>query len=270
MKPSARFRRRAVHGIMAILLAGAATRADDLTTRDGKVYKGYKVLGHDAGYVTIMYADGGGKIPLSQLPDELQKKYNYDPAEAAAAIKATVNADQRDRLAIASEANRHQQQMASGNQTLAVNGSPVVDSAKTSEPVAPSSPTTALPEDAIGFDEVETLIPKMLDLEDELRDLQGYGRSENAQKVADDNKALGELLDQGKKLERQLSMDMVKGPRMSAEEIATMKGQVATTEAELVHLREDVGTGKGAYPHMISADEHSLWLMKLKLQYANN
>ena len=69
-------------------------KADDLTTRDGKVYKNYKVMSHDDAYLTILYADGGGKIPLGNLPDALQKQYGYDPAKATAALKASDAADQ--------------------------------------------------------------------------------------------------------------------------------------------------------------------------------
>lgn len=61
--------------------------ASDLTTRDGKVYKDFKILSHDAGFITIIYADGGGKIPLSNLPEALQIQYHYDPTKAAAFAK---------------------------------------------------------------------------------------------------------------------------------------------------------------------------------------
>jgi len=69
-------------------LAGGTLAADDLVTRDGTTYSDYTVTGHDAGYLTIVYADGDGKVRLSDLPDALQKQYGYDPAKAKAAVAA--------------------------------------------------------------------------------------------------------------------------------------------------------------------------------------
>src|ERR1700734_1303070 len=86
--------------------------AEDLVTRDGTVYHDYKVLSHDAGYLTIMDSDGGGKIPLSNLPDDLQKKYGYNKQQADAAVQAAIEQDRQDRQAIAREQAAHQQQLA--------------------------------------------------------------------------------------------------------------------------------------------------------------
>lgn len=92
-----------------LLVAIGLVRADDLTTRDGKVYKGYKVLSHDAGFITIIYADGGGKIPLSNLPDALQKQYGYDPAKEAAAEKAAEADWKASQAALQAERERAKQ-----------------------------------------------------------------------------------------------------------------------------------------------------------------
>jgi len=78
-------------------------RGEDLVTRDGTVYHDYKVLSHDAGYLTIMDSDGGGKIPLSNLPDDLQKKYGYNKQQADAAVQATIAQDRLDRQALTKE-----------------------------------------------------------------------------------------------------------------------------------------------------------------------
>ncbi len=98
---------------------GLLAHADDLVTRDGTVYHDYKVLGHDAGFLTIMYSDGGGKIPLSNLPDDLQKKYGYNKQAADAAVQAAVAQDRQDRQAIAQEEAQHQQQIAAHAQSQA-------------------------------------------------------------------------------------------------------------------------------------------------------
>jgi hypothetical protein len=83
-----------VLGLMTCLSAA------DLVTRQGKVYHNYKVIDHDDGFVTILYSDGGGKIPLKDLPDDLQKQYGYDPAKAAAFVKQFYEADAQQRLAV--------------------------------------------------------------------------------------------------------------------------------------------------------------------------
>ena len=85
---------------------------EDLVTRDGTVYHDYKVLSHDAGYLTIMYSDGGGKIPLSNLPDDLQKQYGYNQQQADAFVQASIAQDRLDKQAIAKEEEAHQHQMA--------------------------------------------------------------------------------------------------------------------------------------------------------------
>ena len=61
--------------------------ADDITTSDGKVYKGATILKHDAATATILYADGGATLEIAKLSPELQKKLGYDPAKAAEAVK---------------------------------------------------------------------------------------------------------------------------------------------------------------------------------------
>ena len=100
------------------ILALATVQAEDLKTRDGKVYHDYKVLGHDAGYLTILYSEGGGKIPLSELPDDLQKKYGYDKAQADAFVQATIEQDRKDRAALATERNHAAQKRAADAATM--------------------------------------------------------------------------------------------------------------------------------------------------------
>lgn len=117
--------------------------ADDLTTRDGTVYKNYTVLSHDDGFLTIMYADGGGKIPLSNLPDALQKQYGYDPAKCAAAVKATEDADRAEAMAVAKA--RTQASVASSS--APTNVQPAIPPAQTTKPVAPAYDKTLLTEE---------------------------------------------------------------------------------------------------------------------------
>ena len=61
----------------------------EITTLDGKSYKGVSVQRVDPDGLMIGYAAAGGGISLSKikfknLPTDLQRRYNYDPDKAAA------------------------------------------------------------------------------------------------------------------------------------------------------------------------------------------
>jgi thioredoxin-related protein len=61
------------------------------TTSTGLTYHDVKVVRVEADAVTIVHADGGGRIRISTLPPDLQKLFNYDPVAAgksAAAFQA--------------------------------------------------------------------------------------------------------------------------------------------------------------------------------------
>ncbi len=49
-------------------------------TTDGKTYQDVKVEKIQEGYVTIIYADGGARIPISTLPEEVQRELEYNSA----------------------------------------------------------------------------------------------------------------------------------------------------------------------------------------------
>ena len=79
-------------GLLCLLilatLCGLTARAEDWTTTDGTKYEDVKVLKYDALTVTILDADGGASVPLEKLPGDLQRKFEYDPAKAKAAMAA--------------------------------------------------------------------------------------------------------------------------------------------------------------------------------------
>jgi hypothetical protein len=83
---------------LALLLAifflgGMLLQAEDWTTIDGKVYHQIRVIKVEPDAVTILHRDGGALIPLIMLPEELQKKFNYDASVAKAAADARQQAD---------------------------------------------------------------------------------------------------------------------------------------------------------------------------------
>lgn len=99
---------KAVLLLLALGLLLLPLRAEDWTTTTGETYKNVKVLSHDAAYVTILHEDGGGKIPLSTLSPDIQKRFDYDPAKAAQAIAAADAKEKQNRLALAQEKARIQ------------------------------------------------------------------------------------------------------------------------------------------------------------------
>ncbi len=66
--------------LMSWALFGLAS-AEDWNVH-GHIYHGVTIIKHDAVYVTILCDDGGARIAMTDLPSDLQKKLNYDPAAA--------------------------------------------------------------------------------------------------------------------------------------------------------------------------------------------
>jgi hypothetical protein len=75
------------------ILLCLVARAEDITLNDGTVYKGATILHHDVATATILYDDGGAAVPISKLPADIQKRFDYDPAAAAKQLAAAAAAD---------------------------------------------------------------------------------------------------------------------------------------------------------------------------------
>lgn len=67
-----------------VMLLGVAAIADDITTLDGKTYRNVKVTLSDPISITVSHSTGAGRILFAEMDAELQKKYGYDAAKAAA------------------------------------------------------------------------------------------------------------------------------------------------------------------------------------------
>jgi hypothetical protein len=104
--------------LAAALLTSFATslRAEDWKTTDGKVYQDVKVVESNPDAVTILHKDGGALVPLANLPPDLQKRFNYDPAKAKAAADARVNDDAANAQALQAEMNLASQQRQAGSE----------------------------------------------------------------------------------------------------------------------------------------------------------
>jgi hypothetical protein len=84
-------------------MSGVSLWAEDWTTTDGKVYQEVKVVKTEPDAITILYRDGGALVPLAKLPPDLQKRFNYDPAQAKAAAEARAEADAKNAKALQAE-----------------------------------------------------------------------------------------------------------------------------------------------------------------------
>jgi hypothetical protein len=68
--------------ILAALSASLAL-ADDFKTINGKEYKNVKVSRIEPDGIVIKFSGGIVKLPFTELPSDIQKKYSYDPTAAA-------------------------------------------------------------------------------------------------------------------------------------------------------------------------------------------
>ena len=95
--------------VLGAILAGSRAQADDLTTKDGKIYKDYHVQKTDKDGITLEYTETV-VIPFDNLPDDIQRKYGHDPnvlSAEQAAEKARVEAENREAAQIEAGFDEH-------------------------------------------------------------------------------------------------------------------------------------------------------------------
>ncbi|PYJ44811.1 MAG: hypothetical protein DME85_14360 [Verrucomicrobia bacterium] len=80
--------------ILAVLCASLAM-ADDFKTTDGKEYKNVKVSRVEPDGIVVITKSGISKLYFTELPKDVQERFNYDPEKAAAAYAAKVAAAQQ-------------------------------------------------------------------------------------------------------------------------------------------------------------------------------
>ena len=69
-----------------------------ITTTDGKTYADAKLAVVEPDGISIIYSDGGAKIPFSSLSPEMQKEFGYDPEKSAFYAREQQYLAQIDRL----------------------------------------------------------------------------------------------------------------------------------------------------------------------------
>lgn len=118
--------------LLAVLLscatAGAVSFPSQITTRDGRVYNETSKLRVDPDGILVSYQPesrgfGLAKLKFADLPDDLQKQYNYDPKAAADFEKQQADANREWRSqATANDVFAHYQALAELNRSLAGDG----------------------------------------------------------------------------------------------------------------------------------------------------
>ena len=100
------FGRRPVAVVFLLVgaLSIATDWASDIHTKDGNVYRNATVTRVEPDGIVIMTNTGVIKLNFSELPKELQQKYGYDPAKAAAFVAAEADKRARQQQAIVSAA----------------------------------------------------------------------------------------------------------------------------------------------------------------------
>jgi len=80
--------------ILVTLSAISIALADDFKTNSGKEYKNATVTQVEADGIVIKTKSGISKLYFTELPKDVQERFHYDPAHAAAAQAAAVRQTQ--------------------------------------------------------------------------------------------------------------------------------------------------------------------------------
>jgi hypothetical protein len=75
-------------GVLLIVCFTSVALADDFKTTDGKEYKNATVTRVEADGIVVKTKGGISKVYFAELPKDVQERFHYDPARAAAAQAA--------------------------------------------------------------------------------------------------------------------------------------------------------------------------------------
>jgi len=88
--------------IIAALSASIAL-ADDFKTINGKEYKNVKVSRVEPDGIVLITKSGISKVYFTELPKEVQQRFNYDPKKAAAYLRQKAKATRKNNEQLAKE-----------------------------------------------------------------------------------------------------------------------------------------------------------------------
>ena len=94
--------------LILVTTSASLALADDFKTTNGKEYKNAIVTQVDVDGIVVKAKTGISKLYFTELPEDVQKQYHYNPANAAAAQSAQVAAIERTNQQI-EEANKQRE-----------------------------------------------------------------------------------------------------------------------------------------------------------------
>jgi type IV secretory pathway VirB10-like protein len=94
--------------LILVTTSASLALADDFKTNNGKEYKNAIVTQVDADGIVVKTKTGISKLYFTELPEDVQKQYHYNPANAAAAQSAQVATIERTNQQI-EEANKQRE-----------------------------------------------------------------------------------------------------------------------------------------------------------------
>ena len=120
--------------VIVCCLAFTSVYGEDITLRDGTVFKGASVTDVTPAYISVTHSAGVARVMLKDLTPELQQKYGYIPEKAAKAEAAGASAQQQLAQQQAAEREKFAKQQAAQQQdaNVAVAKNKVIDTVRRS------------------------------------------------------------------------------------------------------------------------------------------
>jgi hypothetical protein len=137
---------RAWPALLAVVGMGCSTvslHAADWTTTDGKIYHDVQLIHSDPDAVTILYADGGARIPLAELSADLQKRFGYVPALAQAAADARAKAAIENAKALQAEMDQASDQRQAASEPMAADLPTTTTDSPAKKEASPAKPVSS-------------------------------------------------------------------------------------------------------------------------------
>jgi hypothetical protein len=223
------------------LVAMPLLHAETWTSRDGKTtYEEVKVLKIEADAVTILDSDGGARVPLASLPNNLQKRFHYNRVKAAAAAACFTATDQESKQEVLREQGLAYQKEVESH-TLEPN--PFASSApsvrQTSPPAAEVPPTaqTLPPEDgaaaAPGPDVAAAINARIDDLHIQIASLTQDASERDQEEQTEYNEEVH--YNQNGAVEHDHTLGHSQQAEDDRRQIATLENQIAALQRQLTN-----------------------------------